>query len=113
MISLMRPALSPAEWNRRRSGAVCLDVIDHETHVIVADPDLQLVSVTGPNELHALAALANDALPVHDPRKLTWTDLAILGIIVDRIDRTKPYTGRLLELTQSLYAKISALLPPP
>ena len=90
-----------------------LDVIDHEPHIVVADADLQIVSVTGPNELHALAALANDALPVHDSRKLTWTDLAVLDILVERLNRTQPCTPRLLELSEALYAKISALLPPP
>jgi hypothetical protein len=112
MITTMRPALTPDEWCRRRSGTVFLDVIDEETHVIVADPDEQVVSVTGPNELHALAALANDALPASDPRKITGTDLAVLSILIDRLDRSRPNTNRLLALSDALYAKISALLPP-
>jgi hypothetical protein len=112
MITTMRPALTPDEWCRRRSGPVFLDVVDDETHVIVADPDEQLVSVTGPNELHALAALANDGLPPSDPRKITGTDLAVLSILVDRLDRSLPNTNRLLALAEALHAKISAMLPP-
>lgn len=112
MITTMRPALTPDEWCIRRSGPVFLDVIDEETHIIVADPDEQVVSVTGPNELHALAALANDALPPSDPRKITGTDLAVLSILLDRLDRSLPNTHRLLALSDALYAKISALLPP-
>src|SRR5215472_16541358 len=105
MITTMRPALTPDEWCIRRSGTVCLDVIDQETHVIVADPDEQIVSVTGPNELHALEALANDALPPSDPRKITGTDLAVLSILIDRLDRSLPNTSRLLGLSEALYAK--------
>jgi len=109
----MRPALTPDEWYRRQSGAVLSQTIGDETHVIVADPDQQLVSVTGPNELHALAALANDALPDDDPRKLTHTDLTVLGILLERLDRNQPKTQRLLLLAESLYTKLWALLPPP
>jgi hypothetical protein len=113
MNTLMRPALTPEEWGRRRSGTVFAHTVGDEMHVIVADPDDQLVSVSGPNELHALAALANDALPATDPRKLTFTDLAVLSILVDRVDRAQPNTARLVSLTTMLYAKLAALLPPP
>jgi hypothetical protein len=109
----MRPALTPDEWYRRKSGAVFTHMIGDETHIIVADPDEQLVSVTGPNELHALAALANDALPDDDPRKLSRTDLAVLSILLERLDRNQPNTLRLLALAESLHAKLLALLPPP
>src|SRR6266480_1645097 len=103
----MRPALTPDEWYRRQSGAVLSHMIGDETHVIVADPDEQLVSVTGPNELHALAALANDALPDEDARKLTRTDLAVLGILLERLDRNQPNALRLLSLSESLLGKLS------
>ena len=113
MGTTVRPALTPDEWYRRQSGAVLSQTIGDETHVIVADPDQQLVSVTGPNELHALAALANDALPDDDPRKLTQTDLTVLGILLERLDRHQPKTQRLVALAESLYTKLWALLPPP
>ena len=109
---MMRPALTPDEWCQRRSGTVFVHVVDDETHVVVADPDEQLVSVSGPNELHALAALTNDALPATDPRKLSPTDLAVISILVDRLDRSLPNTSRLLALAEALYSKVSALLPP-
>ena len=112
MSTTMRPALSPDEWNRRRSGAVFLDFVDDELHLVLADPDEQLVSVNSPDELHALAALANDALPEDDPRKVTRTDVAVLGILIDRLDRAQPNTMRLLSLAEALGAKLSALLPP-
>jgi hypothetical protein len=33
------PALEPEEWQHRRSGAVSIDYVDGETHVVVMDPD--------------------------------------------------------------------------
>ena len=109
----MQPALSPDEWRRRRSGALSIHLVGDETHVVVADPDEQLVSVSGAEALHALAALANDALPNDDARKLTWTDLAVISILVDRIDRKDSHVNRLRSLAAVLYAKLAALLPPP
>ncbi len=71
------PALEPEEWKHRRCGPVSLDQVDGETHVVVTDPDGELVSVSGPAEVFALMALANDALPDGDPRKIcrTWIEL--------------------------------------
>jgi hypothetical protein len=65
------PALEPEEWRHRRCGAVSLDRVDAETHVVVRDPDGEIVSVSGPAEVFALMALANAALPDGDPRKIT------------------------------------------
>ena len=109
----MQPALSPDEWRRRRTGALAIHLVGDETHVIIADPDEQLVSVSGAEALHALAALANDALPNDDERKLTWTDLAVISILVDRIDQRDSHVNRLRSLAGLLYAKLAALLPPP
>lgn len=72
------PALEPEEWKHRRCGAVSLDHVDGETHVVVTDPDGELVSVSGPNEVFALMALANDALPDGDPRKITRETVRLL-----------------------------------
>lgn len=64
------PALEPDEWKHRRCAAVSIDRVDGETHVVVTDPDGEMVSVSGPEEVFALMALANDALPDGDPRKI-------------------------------------------
>ena len=69
------PALEPEEWKHRRCGAVSIDHVDGETHVVITDSDGELVSVSGPAEVFALMALANDALPDGDPRKLTVADV--------------------------------------
>jgi hypothetical protein len=65
------PALEPEEWQHRRSGAVSVERVGDETHVVVRDPNGEVVSVSGPAEVFALMALANDALPDGDPRKIT------------------------------------------
>ena len=109
----MHPALTPDEWSRRRCGSISVEAVGDETHVVVADPDGQLVSVSGTDSLHALAALANDALPNEDARKLSWTDLAVLSILVDRLDRKHSQANRLISLAAVLYAKLAAILPPP
>jgi hypothetical protein len=65
------PALDPEQWARRRCGSLAIEQVDDEVHVVVADPDGEVVSVSGSAELFALMALANDALPDRDPRKIT------------------------------------------
>src|SRR4051812_29733094 len=92
------PALSASEWHRRRSGCVHVEIIDDETHIVVADPDGQLVSVSGANELFALMALTNVALPPDDPRKVARGDLAILDVLIDQIERRHPSDIKLLAL---------------
>ena len=65
------PALEQQEWKDLRCGCIAIDQVGEETHVVVTDPDGEVVSVSGPQELFALMALANAALPVGDPRKIT------------------------------------------
>ena len=52
------PALEPEEWKHHRCGAVSIDRVDGETHLVVTDPDGEIVSVSGPEEVFALMALA-------------------------------------------------------
>ena len=111
MTDEIRPALTAAEWTERRSGPVSIDLLNDETHLVVRDPDNDVVSVSGLDELHALVALANDALPDTDRRKLTRRDVAVLGIVIDHIDRTAPNGERLATLAQELFAKLAALVP--
>src|SRR5438270_16740 len=72
------PALELDEWKHRRCGAVSLDRVDGETHIVVTDPDGEIMSVSGPEEVFVLIALAHDALPDGDPRKFARELLARL-----------------------------------
>ena len=65
------PALGPADWERQRYGSIVLDGAGHAPRLTLTDPDGQMVRLSGGDELFALMALANDALPDGDPRKLT------------------------------------------
>ena len=105
------PALAPDEWERRRSGAVAIDQIGDEVHVVVTDPDGQLVSVSDPDEIFALIALANDALPEDDPRKITKGLAFDLRVAVEAL-RTAQFAGLASRLEQRARV-LEALLPPP
>ena len=64
-------ALEPEEWQHFRCGGIAIDQVGDETHIVLTDPDGEVVSISGPQELFALVALANSALPDGDPRKIT------------------------------------------
>jgi hypothetical protein len=80
------PALEPEEWKHRRCGAISIDHVNGEAHVVVADPDGEIVSVSGPEEVFALMALANDVLPDGDPRKVTARDVEWLRALTSDRD---------------------------
>lgn len=103
------PALRPDEWQERSFAYV--DQVGDETHVVVEDPDGEVVSVSGPDEVFSLMALANDALPDGDPRKLTHAKAQLLrDLTADmwRGHRAAEQREALVILAQT----ISALLPP-
>jgi hypothetical protein len=82
------PALEAREWKERRCGAVSIDRVDGETHVVLTDPDGEIVSVSGPEEVFALLALANDALPTGDPRKMTCDRARLLERASDHYEQS-------------------------
>ena len=104
------PALEPEEWKHRRCGPVSLDRVDDETHIVVTDPDGEIVSVSGPAEVFALMALANDALPEGDPRKITREKVQLLEALTADTwagHRAADQRDALAQLARSL----AALLP--
>lgn len=105
------PALEPEEWKHRRSGSVSIDYVDGETHIVVTDPDGEIVSVSGPAEVFALMALANAALPDGDPRKITREAVQLLEALT-----TDSWAGhRATEQRDALAClarSLEALLPP-
>lgn len=105
------PALEPEEWKHRRCGAVSIDYVDGETHVVVTDPDGEIVSVSGPAEVFALMALANEALPDGDPRKFTREKARIL-LAVAGDSWAGHRSAQHREALASLAATLEALLPP-
>ena len=104
------PALKTQEWRERRCGAVSIDHVFDETHVVVRDPDGEVVSVSGPEETFALMALANDALPNGDPRKLTAGDLEWFRRLADDTEMYEAHSLR--NWARQMAELFAALLPP-
>jgi hypothetical protein len=94
----------------RRCGAVSIDRVGDETHVVVRDPDGEVVSVSGPEEVFSLMALANDALPNGNARKLTAGDLEWLRRLGSATER---YDAHLLHAWAEHVARVFAALLPP
>lgn len=65
------PALTPDEWAHRKVERPATRIVADDVRLGVADPEGRVADVTGADELFALMALANHALPESDPRKLT------------------------------------------
>ena len=65
------PALEPVDWAQRRRGTIALDHSTGEPRVVVSDETGRFAAISRADELFALMALANAALPEGDPRKLT------------------------------------------
>jgi hypothetical protein len=110
MNSPIRPALSPTEWHRRQCGAVSVHVVNDETHVALRDPDGEVVSVSGDDDLFAMMALANCAMSDEDPRKLCRKDLAVLSVLIDEY-RLHGADRQIMSIAHNLYEKLAALLP--
>src|SRR5690242_9464127 len=111
MQTVIKPALTPDEWNQRRAGAVSVEVVDAETHVAVRDPDGEVVSISGDDALFAAMALTNCAMTDDDPRKLCRTDLAVLSVLTEEYHRQANGDRQILLLATVLFDKLAALLP--
>lgn len=104
------PALEPEEWKQRRCGAVSINHDAGDTYVVVCDPDGAVVTVSGSAEVFALMALANDALPDGDPRKLTRRDVDWLRTLASETEMFEAIPMR--EWAARMARVLNALLPP-
>ena len=120
MTDVIRPALAPEEWKQRRSGPISLDVVGSLDYVVIEGPSGESVTVNGADEIFALISLANDALPEHDPRKISHGWLARVEAIRDMIrdmadngdPKLAPYRRELAEGWDQMAQVLSAILPP-
>lgn len=120
MSEAIRPALEPNQWKERRSGPISLDVIDSAEYVVIEGPNGETVTVSGADEIFALISLANDALPRHDPRKITHGWLARVEAIRDMLISLASEGDKRLENDRRELARgwdqmvqvLSAILPP-
>jgi hypothetical protein len=65
------PALTPDEWAHGKVERPATRIVADNARLGVADDEGRVADVSGADELFALMALANHALPGSDPRKLT------------------------------------------
>jgi len=111
MPPIIKPALGPKEWNQRRSGALRVETADEKAHVVVCDPNGEIVTVSGDDELFALMALANSAMSDGDPRKLCRKDLAVLSVLCEQYHRSHDCDKQIFSIASTLYDKLCALVP--
>jgi len=120
MSDAIRPALEPSEWKARRSGPISLDVVNRIDYIVIEGPNGETVKVTGADEIFALISLANDALPLDDPRKISHGWLARIETVRDMIrdladsgDPTlAPLRRELATGWDQMAQVLSAILPP-
>jgi hypothetical protein len=99
--------LSDAGYVSRSITALVTEVMPSGKHA---------VAIPSADNFHRVAALALSALPVGDPRKLTWEDVeaarAMGDADMDAAD-SMDTSPRHAPILWRLAAKIAALLPPP
>jgi hypothetical protein len=116
------PALTRDEWRDRRHGAISLDAVLHDEYVVIEEFDGTRATVSGPDELFALIALAFDALPDGDPRKPTrrWVqelrlaaNLASLDYVTLPADAPqRQQADRSRDMLELIARVLERLLPP-
>ena len=110
------PALGPEEWEERRHGAMYV-VKDAGAPRLVMTAGDHVATVTRADDLFAVIALANDALPDHDPRKITWallTRVQAMSDVLDGLARSAESTSFLREEAEAwrqIVRVLEALLP--
>jgi hypothetical protein len=104
------PALTRDQWQERRTGSVAIERTDDEVRLVARIAEGELLVVSGADNLRRLIALANDALPDSDPRKITGADIAFLKTIADSVDGDELDVAEMLALAETLSEKVGALL---
>lgn len=104
------PALEPEEWATRQRGVLAIETIGDDAHVIVTESNDKRVRVSGPEELFALIALGNEALPAGDPRRLTLHSVFDLRVAAEMVRVAG--NGAVAERLATLANVLAALLRP-
>lgn len=100
--------LTPEQWKRVPTGRPCYEQIGTHGHFALSGDrdgiwivDDAVATRVFSEDLFALMALANAALPEGDPRKITHADVRMLD-----------HVGNEYEMVLPLMEKLAALLPP-
>ena len=105
-----RDTLTGDDLQRLRWDSAHLTPTDEEPWLIVRCNNGQSATVRGAENLWRLVALANEALPEGDPRKITSADAHLLYALVASIEVQDTELARLLPLFDALGKKLGALL---
>ena len=111
------PALGPEEWEARRHGAMYVVKDAGAPRLIMHDDGDHPATVSRADDLFAMIALANDALPDEDPRKITWALLTRVQAMSDVVDglAKAPDSSTFLqeeaEAWRQIVGVLAALLP--
>ena len=104
------PALEPEEWASRRSGALAIETVGDELHVVITESNDTGARVSGPEELFALIALGNEALPEGDPRRITLHSVFDVRVGAEMVRAAG--NGAVAERLAALANVLAALLRP-
>lgn len=112
----IQPALTPDEWGRRRRGPISVHHLSNgHTLVLAHGQDTTIRTVA---DLCALMALANDALPDGEPRKITRDWLVRVQTMSDMIAHLAQHASASAFLRREaaiwfeMARALEALLPP-
>lgn len=87
MSEKIEPALTPDEWRRGEKRLDQWSRIVGGDDIVIEGPDPQeAVTLRKPNEIAALIALANAALPDNDPRKITREMITKLQMLLSAFE---------------------------
>lgn len=108
----VRAALTGDQWVERRGawGRLELERRGGEVLLSLRYGDGEAVSVSSADTLTQLIALANEALPKDDPRKITREDEHVLNALAASIEVEAGNAARLLPMLDALCEKIAAML---
>jgi hypothetical protein len=110
------PALGPKEWEQRRRGRLYVVKDGAEPRLILSDGSHQ-TTITRADDLFAVIALANDALPDDDTRKITWGLLTRVQAMSDVLHglsqspQSTPFLREEAEAWRQIVGVLAALLP--
>jgi hypothetical protein len=110
------PALAPKEWEQRRRGKFYVVKDGGVPRLILSDGTHQ-TTISRADELFAIIALANDALPDDDKRKITWgllTRVQAMSDVLEGLSRSPqstPFLREEAEAWRQIVGVLAALLP--
>ena len=103
-------ALTRDEWQPQFWNVAVVTRVGDDVRVLLRCAGGESLALNGADNLWRLIAMANDALPNSDPRKITLEDVHVLHALVASIEVQDVDLRRLLPHVDALSEKFGALL---